>query len=428
MPTPARRLAFQILGDVERGGPTLGDRLAAPEVDALDTRERAFLHELVLGTLRRRGQVDHALQAHVDRPFARLQPPVLTALRLGAYQVLRTRVPAHAAVTESVELARTAAPRAAGFVNAVLRTLGREGPPAEPDAAADPRRWLTTWGSLPEWLAQRWLERLGPVTAVARARALLDPPPVVFRPNPRVEGALEALRASGVDVHEDVVPGAFRASGSLPAPLVESAAVWVQDLGSQMVAQLAAGAGRVLDACAAPGGKSTLIADQGGGAVTVFAGERSLRRARTLGGLVRRWGCPNVHVVVADARTPPFTAPFDVVLLDAPCSGLGTIGHNPDIRWRAQPADLPRHAARQDEMLAALAPLVRRGGRLVYSTCSSEPDENEQVVERFQARHPGFSVAPLPSWAARFADGPWARTAPERHGGDAFFAAVLVLD
>jgi 16S rRNA (cytosine967-C5)-methyltransferase len=428
MPTPARHLAFRILGDLERGGPTLGDRLAASEVLALDTRERAFLHELVLGTLRRRGEVDAALQAHLDRPLARVQPPVRAALRLGAYQLLRTRVPPRAAVAESVDLARAAAPRAAGFVNAVLRGLDRQGGPPEPDAAADPLAWLTTWGSLPEWLALRWLERLGAPAAVARARALLDPPPVVFRPNPRLDGALDAVRARGIDVREEAVPGAYRASGSLPPELLETGATWVQDLGSQMVGRLAAGRGRVLDACAAPGGKSTLIADHGGDAVVVFAGERSLRRARTLRALVGRWGSPNVRVLAADARRPPFTRPFDVVLLDAPCSGLGTIGHHPDIRWRAREEDLPAHAARQGEMLTSLSGLVAPGGRLVYSTCSSEPEENEEVVQRFRGVEPRFSPVPLPPWAAPFAEPPHARSTPERHGGDAFFAAVLALD
>jgi 16S rRNA (cytosine967-C5)-methyltransferase len=429
MPTPARRLAFRILGEIERKGPTLADRLAAPDVAALDVRERAFLHELLLGTLRRRGELDHALGAHLDRPLARIEPAVLSALRLGAYQVLRLRVPDRAAVSESVELARAAAPRAAGFVNAVLRALARAGARALPDPAHDPLAWLTTGGSLPRWLAERWVRRLGPERAVARARALLEPPAVFFRANPRVPDALDRVRAAGIGVRETGVPGAWEAAASLPLELLEQGVVYAQDLGSQMAGRLAETVGgRVLDACAAPGGKATLIADAGGAAVRVFAGEASLERARRLALLCARWGSPNVRVVAADAQAPPFAAAFDTVLLDAPCSGLGTLGRHPDIRWRARPEDLPRHARRQRDMLAALAPLVRDGGRLVYSTCSSEPDENEDVIAGFREAHPQLAPEPLPGFARRFADGAFAATTPERDRADAFFAAVLALE
>jgi len=426
MPTPARRLAFQVLADVDRGGPTLGDRLAAADVAVLDPRERGFLHELVLGTLRRRGEIDHALTARLDRPLAQVQAPVVTALRLGAYQILRLRVPARAAVSESVELARAAVPRSAGFVNAVLRTLAREGAPAVPDPGADPLGWMTSAGSLPRWLAERWLARLGAEAALARARALLDAPSVAFRPNPRVSGAIDALAEAGLAPEPLSVPGAWSASGSVPGELLEQGAAYVQEQGSQMVGRLAAARGSILDACAAPGGKSTLMADAAGDARTVIAAEAAPERAQRLAALVARWGSPNVHVVRADARRPPFTRPFDVVLLDAPCTGLGTIGRNPDIRWRARPADLERQAARQGALLEALAPLVRGGGRLVYSTCSSEPEENEAVVAAFLERGAGrFVLEPLPEWARPFASGPFAATAPERGQGDAFFAALL---
>jgi 16S rRNA (cytosine967-C5)-methyltransferase len=425
MPTPARRLAVRILGEVERGGPVLGDRLAASDVLALDTRERAFLHELVLGTLRRRGEVDHALAAHLDRPLTRLEAPVLAALRLGGYQILRLRVPHRAAVSESVELARAASPRAAGFVNAVLRALARGGAPALPDPLADAPGWLATGGSLPPWLAERWLARLGPEAAVVRARALLDPPAVFFRANPRVPDALDRVRAAGLQVQPASVPGAWESSASLPPELLEQGAVYVQDLGSQLVGRLAAASGRVLDACAAPGGKATLMADAGGAGALVVAGEASPERARRLASLAARWGSPNVRVVAADALAPPFAAPFDTVLLDAPCSGLGTIGPNPDIRWRARPDDLQRHAQRQRDLLGALSRLVRPGGRLVYATCSSEPEENEQVVEEFLSRHGAFALEPLPDWARPFAAGAFAGTTPERDRAGVFFAAAL---
>src|SRR5262249_16010886 len=161
-------------------------------------RERGFLHELVLGTLRRRGAIDHAVAAISERPLDRVDPPALQALRIGAYQILHLRVPARAAVSESVALARSEAPRAAGFVNAVLRRVAAEGPAPAVDPVRDPLAWLTTAGSLPAWLAERWLGRLGPSIAIARARAFLDTPPVACRLNPRVSDASAQVDAAGL--------------------------------------------------------------------------------------------------------------------------------------------------------------------------------------------------------------------------------------
>jgi 16S rRNA (cytosine967-C5)-methyltransferase len=425
MATAARRLAWLILVDVERGGPTLADRLADPEVEALPARDRALLHELVLGTLRQRGTLDHALAAVLDRPLDRVEAPVRTVLRLGAYQVFHLRVPDRAAVFESVELARGCAPRATGFVNAVLRRLAREGPPPVPDPEGDPLGWLTTAGSLPRWLAERWIARLGPGTAVARARAFLRLAPPVFRLNPRVPDAWARVRAAGLQPCPLAVPGAWEGGAAAPPELAASGVLYQQGLGSQMVAHPAARPGVILDACAAPGGKATLLGDLAGEAGWVVAAEASPRRLRVLDALVRRWGSNNVRVVGADGRRPPFGAPFDAVLLDAPCTGLGTLARHPDIRWRTRPEDLERHAHGQRELLEALAPLVKPGGSLVYSTCSTEPQENEDVALPFLRAHPEYGPAPLPAWAAPFAEGPFALTRPERHGGDAFFAAVL---
>ena len=426
MPSPARLLAFRILTDNDAGGALLSERMAARDVEALDRRERAFLHELVLGTLRSRGRLDHALARVCDRPLADLDEPTRNALRLGAYQVLRLRVPDRAAVSESVDLVRAAAPRAAGFVNAVLRRLAREGVPPEPDPEKAPREWLTTIGSLPDWLAGRWLERLGPQTAVARARAFEGVPPTVVRLNPRMADAASRVAEAGIALEPLRVPGAFRAIGDAPTALVAAGALYVQDQGSQMIAHLAAREGRILDACAAPGGKSTLLADLGGARTAVIAADLSRPRVRTLAALARRWGATNVHVLAADARHPPFARAFDSVLLDAPCSGLGTLGRNPDIRWRARAADIARHAERQRELLDAVAALVSPGGTLVYAACTLEPEENEGVVAPFLEARPEFRPAPLPDWAGPLASGPFARTLPERDGGDAFFAARLV--
>ena len=425
MATLARQLAFRILLDVARGGTTLADRLAGPDVERLDRRDRALLHELVLGVLRHRGMLDSVLRPLTSRPFEGLDLRVREALRLGAYQLLRTRVPPRAAVSESVDLVRQAAPRASGLANAVLRRLERDGPPPSPSPEDDPLAWLTTEGSLPTWLAERWLARLGPQAAVARARAFLDVPPVAFRLNPRVQDAPHRVREAGLEPRPLAVPGAWEATAGRAAELAAAGVLYVQDQGSQMVARLAAGRGLALDACAAPGGKTTLMADLAGDEGIVIAAEVSGARMPDLRRLIHRWGCRNVRLARADANRPPFRGPFDAVLLDAPCSGLGTIGRHPDIRWRVRPEDLETQSRRQAGLLAALAPLVGGGGVLVYSTCSSEPEENEEPVEAFLRANHGFRTAALPDWAGPFAEPPYLRTRPERDRGDSFFAAVL---
>jgi len=424
--TSSRRLAFQVLTDAERGGTRLAQRLARPDVEALSPRDRAFLHELVLGTLRHRGSLDHALAASLDRPLVRIDPAVLTILRLGAHQVLHLRVPDRAAVSESVELAREVAPRATGLVNAVLRRLARDGAPPAPDPDADPIGWLTTAGSLPRWLAERWVKRLGADTARARAAALLETPPVVFRINPRLPDAEARLSREGIAADPMAVPGTWRLREGSLGRLAAEGVVYAQDQGSQMIAHLAARPGGwVYDACAAPGGKSTLLADLGP-QTHVIAADITPVRVTTMAALVGRWGAANVRVLAADARRPPLARPVEGVLLDAPCSGLGTLGRHPDIRWRARAADLAGHARRQSELLDGVAPLVAAGGTLVYATCSLEPEENEQVVDPFLEAHPEFTLAVTPAWADALRDGRFLRTRPERDGGDGFFAAALV--
>lgn len=426
MPTLARALALDVLLRLERPGGTLADALAAPAIEALEPRDRALLHELVFGTLRRRGWLDHVLSGLVDDRRRPPSPTVQNALRLGAYQLLYLRVAEHAAVSESVELVRDRTPRATGLVNAVLRRLQREGPPEEPDPAREPLAWLSTAGSLPPWLAERWLARLGAVPAIERARVLLEPPPVHFRFHPRRPEAPARLAADGIEASPVLVPGAWRVERGGPlGPETASGLVYVQDQGSQLIAHLAAGDGLVLDACAAPGGKSLLLADLGGPRVRVIATEASRRRLRTLAALTVRWEARNVFPMAADAMHPPFRARFDAVLLDAPCSGLGTLARHPDIRWRLLSPDVLRHAARQRALLEALAPLVRAGGRLVYATCSIEDEETVAVVRPFLQAHPEFTPDELPPWSDPFREGAFVRMDTVRDRGDAFFAARL---
>jgi 16S rRNA (cytosine967-C5)-methyltransferase len=264
---------------------------------------------------------------------------------------------------------------------------------------------MTSAGSLPAWLAERWLARLGPEQAVARAQALAGPAPTVVRLNPRRPEARERLAALDVELQETRVPGAWAVQRGEVSALHREGLLYIQDAGSQLVARLAAeGGGPLLDACAAPGGKSTLAADLLTGQ-PVFAAEASPRRLRRLAALVRGWGSPNLHVLGADALTPPFRASFATVLLDAPCSGLGTLARHPDIRWRSRAEELERHARRQTRLLQQLCAFVRTGGRLVYAVCSLEPEETTQIVARFLEANRDFRTVPVPSWAAAFAAG-----------------------
>lgn len=418
MPTPARAVAHRVLRDVERGPGTLADRLARRDVAALPSRERAFLHELVLGALRRRGAIDRALVPLLDRPLELVDPDLRAALRLGAHQLLHLRVPPRAAVHEAVAVARAAAPRGAGFVNAVLRRLAREGPPPEPDASREPLAWLTTSGSLPAWLAERWLARFGTEGALARARAALEEPPATFRLNPRVPDAQSRVHAAGLEPRPADFPDAWIATAGRPSELHAAGVIYLQDAAAQRVARLASGPGLTLDACAAPGGKALLLADRLAAqaeAGLVVAAEASARRLATLTALARQWGSPRLRIVRADAERPPFArSPFDQILVDAPCSGLGTLARHPDLRWRVVESDLAAHAARQRRLLDALAPLARRGGRLVYATCSSEAEENQDVVSSFLAQHDDFQEEPLPGDSSDLAT-----------ADSGFFAAVL---
>jgi 16S rRNA (cytosine967-C5)-methyltransferase len=204
--------------------------------------------------------------------------------------------------------------------------------------------------------------------------------------------------------------------------------VWVQDLGSQLVGRLADAGSRVLDACAAPGGKTALLADLDPER-RVVALEVSPRRLAVLRALLQRWDTANVRLVRADARRPPFRdGAFDSVLLDAPCSGLGTLGRNPDIKWTSAAGEIERHAERQRALLLAAAPLVRSGGRLVYSACTLEPEETTAIVEALLAERSDFHRALPPAWAAPFAEPDGVRVRPERDPGDGFFAVILERD
>lgn len=458
MPSPARVAAYRALMAIELGRADLPTALADTRAALADSRDRTLAAEIATGTLRWQGQLDALIGHFGRRPPGRLDREVLVVLRLSAYQLVHlTRVPAAAATDDAVALVRRARKSsAAGFVNAVLRALGRRrhalplpavpSPdvlsrlPADAQARTAALDYLSVTLSHPRWLVERWLDRYG--FAATRRWAELDntPAPLTLRANTLKVSAPElAARLRLYDVQTTPAPyaphGLIVTRGNpLRTPLADSGLFVLQDEASQLVAELAAAAPgeRVLDCCASPGGKTTALAAAMAGSGLVVAADLRPRRLELLRQAVEASGA-RIRLVRFDARLPlPFEgAPFDLVLLDAPCSGLGTIRRDPEIRWRRRPDDLVRLAAAQTQMIDQASAVVRRGGRLVYATCSSEPEENDAVVSAFLRRRPTFALEPTargraaPGLAAvTDADGAL-RTSPARHGLDAFYSVVL---
>ena len=428
--TDARRAAADLCADLRRG--ELLDPAFETHAAALDARDRRWLQELTYGMLRRRAALDARLSPRVTGGFARLEPDVVDLLRLGAYQLLQMRsVPPYAAIAQTVELVKTRhGIGASRLANAVLRRLDRERDAAEP-APADPVEALALAHSHPRWLVARWISRWG-AEETARLLASNDrEPPTVLRAFGVVPEQLEAmLESAGVATHHHaLVPGSLEVVGG-PA-LTETGAYrqghfFVQDPGATLVTRYAAipAGAAVADVCAAPGGKTLELART---ARAVVACDRSTSRIARLAQNIARVDAKNVHAVVADARHPA-VANVDAVLIDAPCTGTGTLRRHPDARWRLKPSDLAVMGALQRALLRASAPSVRVGGLLIYSTCSLEPEENDAQVESFLADQKGaFALEPPPEGAvdASALDAGRLRVLPQRHGADGAFAARL---
>jgi 16S rRNA (cytosine967-C5)-methyltransferase len=438
---PARLAAYDTILAVAAGRADLPSALARARARLKDERDRALAGEIATGTLRWQGAFDHVIQQFAGRPPARLDPEVLAILRISFFQLLHLdRVPAAAVVNDAVELAGKAGKRsAAGFVNALLRRASRERAhlplPDQP-----PIDVLAIALSHPRWLAARWLARHGFQAAEAWERFDNNPAPLTLRANTlrmTRDALAHALEAAGVETR----PATFATQGLLVTagnplltPLAHTGAFFVQDETSQLVGEfVAASRGeRILDACASPGGKTTQMAAAMGDTGTIIAADVRGRRLELLTRTVAESGVRHVRVVQANARAaPPFKDIFDAVLVDAPCSGLGTIRRDPDVRWRRTEADLAPLAEAQRGMLAQAATVVRPGGRLIYSTCSSEPEENEDVVRAFLAAHPEFRRASPALFqersdlAALLDDEGSLKTLPFRDGLEAFFAASL---
>jgi 16S rRNA (cytosine967-C5)-methyltransferase len=436
-PLGARSVAFTVLRRVEADGAYADVALdAALRERALAPRDRALATRLVYGTLAWRGLLDWHLARLAQRDPQRLALPVRTILRLGLHQILHLeRVPPHAAVSTSVELAKRAAPAAAGLVNAVLRRALRERDALPVPDDADPVRRLAIALSHPEWLVARWCAELGEDETRLLLAADNTAAPTILRARAGTRAALiERLGHDGVSAAPTrFAPDGVRVDGVAPHALAGHAEgdFTVQSEASQLVGLLlgARPGMRVLDACAAPGGKACLLAERVAPGGAVVATDQRLRGARAVAETGRRLRLRNLAALVGDARMLPLApeARFDRVLVDAPCSGLGTLRAHPEVRWTRTPDDVRRLASLQLAILESATAFVRPGGALVYATCTISAAENEDVVTRWLAAHPELertdAAVHLPEAAADLIDATGAlRTFPHRGGFDGFFA------
>jgi 16S rRNA (cytosine967-C5)-methyltransferase len=463
MISPARVAAYDILCTIAAGHADLPTAIAFTRGGLVDDRDRALAAEIASGVQRWRAALDHLIVFFAKRAIDRLDPEVVEILRLSAYQLLYlTRVPAAAVVDDAVDLTKRAGKRSAsGFVNAVLRSISRRKHalplPPRPQDAADrdaALNYLSVTLSHPRWLAARWFDRLGFDAAEAWMRFDNTPGSVTLRAN-RLQMTREALSerlaaepstasgsSQGESRGEDILvrPTTYAPDGliverghPLRGPGLEQGWFVVQDEASQLVALLAGDRPmpRVLDTCASPGGKTTAIAALMDGRGLLVACDVRDRRVDLLRRTVAASGARNVRIVQADLLQPlPFGCGFDSVLVDAPCSGLGTLRRDPDIRWRRREDDLPPLAVAELTMLQHAAEQVAPGGRLIYATCSSEPEENEGIAAAFLATTRGFTALHAAQTTSRLAPAlvdqrGHLRTQPHLHGLEAFFGAVF---
>jgi 16S rRNA (cytosine967-C5)-methyltransferase len=431
--SPARLVAATVLRRVEREGAYADRALAAEATRArLDSRERAFATQLTYGAVQRRRTLDHVIAACAGRPVEQLDQPVRDALRLGVLQLLfLDGVAPHAAVDQSVELAKAAGGPAFKLVNAVLRRAGREGPALLAALGDATPREAAVLHSVPDWLAELWWDALGPEDARGLLATVNEPAESALRVNTLVAdpaAAAAELRERGVETR--AAPVVLGGGGAIPEgliaesafdpstdPLWNAGALVAQSRAAMSAALLLAPVPgmRVLDLCAAPGGKATHLAALVGKAGEVIAVERNPRRADALRRTVARLRADSmVRVETGDATEPRADDPFDAVLVDPPCSGLGTLQGRPDLRWRVRPEAIVELAALQLRILTAGAAALRPGGTLLYATCTISPQENEQVIERFLADHPDHAL-----------DGKALQILPHRARTDGFFFARL---
>ncbi|HEX7321342.1 MAG TPA: RsmB/NOP family class I SAM-dependent RNA methyltransferase [Mycobacterium sp.] len=438
---PARRAAFDVLRAVSERDAYAN--LALPALlraRHITGRDAAFATELAYGACRVRGLLDAIIAAAADRPVGSINPVLLDLLRLGSYQLLRTRVEPHAAVSTTVEQAGIEFDSArAGFVNGVLRTIGRRDEASwvselAPDSIRDPVGHVAFVHAHPRWIAQAFSDALGAGAGELGALLASDDE----RPQVHLAARPGVLTAADLAVAVDGAVGRYSPyavylPGGDPGELapVRNGHALVQDEGSQLVARALARAtvdgdtGRWLDLCAGPGGKTALLAGIGAAAgARVTAVEPSPRRAARVAENTR--GLP-VQVVTADGRDTGLEPSFDRVLVDVPCTGLGSLRRRPEARWRRQPADIPELTRLQRQLLAAAIGLTRPGGVVLYATCSPHLAETVGVVGGALRWHPvqALDTRELFAPADQLGEGPYVQLWPHRHGTDAMFAAAL---
>jgi 16S rRNA (cytosine967-C5)-methyltransferase len=433
--SPARVAAFKILLRVEREQSFAVELLHSSLLDDLSPADRNLTTEIVMGVLRWRSMLDQAITQFSFTPFRKLDVEVVTALRIGGYQLMfLSKIPSHAAVNETVELVKESRKTsAAGLANAVMRKIL---------AQQRSGKWIKAQATVaeafahPAWLVERWVDQFGEDVT----RKICDYDQQAPQTALRLSSAEDEIELDREDI--ELAPGAIMKNARrvvrgdvTTAECYRGGKVAIQDEGSQLVAALIGEGLNILDCCAAPGGKTSAMATRLPGA-EIFAAELHPHRARLLRQMAMQG---NVHVITADALQLPFGTEFDRILADVPCSGTGTLVRNPEIKWRLKVEDFKDLQRRQIAILMAAMKHVQRGGRIVYSTCSLEPEEDEQVVEAALAQNSEFRIVPAKGelerlqqsgdlvWkdAGQLVSGNYLRTVPGMQPCDGFFAAVL---
>jgi 16S rRNA (cytosine967-C5)-methyltransferase len=426
MISPARRVCYFLLSQIESGRLFSDDALNSEGMEHLEIRDRHLATEIVYGTLRWQGMLDYVLSWSSSRPWRQLRPELKILLRMSLYQLWHMdRIPDHALVNDAVELAKQELGKGTErFLNGILRNLTRSRPWLTEEFTSKAPPWLQV--SLPKWLWERWIHRYGEQDAREYALSLNKPPQAALRYSITTDSQSVPADAEP----SDLVPGAFIRRGHEHPNDIEI--LHYQDEASQLIPHLLGKISgfKIWDACAAPGGKSAILCGNCGDEGRVIASDLRFERAVAMTWFLKEARSGRAGVIVADASHPaPFRICFDAGLTDVPCSGLGTMRRNPEIKWRFRPSMFPQITRRQQTILHQVSQTIRAGGRLLYSTCSTEPEENEQVVQSFLADHVDFQLQqPMsPAGIERWI-GPdrFVRTYPSTRGWDGFFAALLV--